>query len=105
MSNGAVAYPLHPRYHQEHKLLERDKLLIEFDDLHHNTPIAFAVAMPARVLVADNQIAYFPVHHIKDKLANIFDQRKRSLEKQHPLIIIIPAPSLGIGYAMDKAVG
>ena len=71
VSDGAVGQVPHAVNQHQHKLLKRNEALIESDNLHSHTPIAFAVFHPAWVLVPDDDIPYVSLHHRKHLLAYI----------------------------------
>ena len=81
MPHRAVGYSLHPTYQQQRELLERYELLVKSYNLHRHAPVYLSIAPSAGMLVADNHVAYLAVHHVKDKLASILYQRKRSMKQ------------------------
>ena len=101
MSYGAVSQFFHAANHHQHKLLERNKVLVETYYLYCHTPIALAVLYSTRMLVLNYYVPHIALHHRKHLLAHVFYQCKRRMKEQHFVVAVIIAHHFGIGYAMQ----
>lgn len=101
MPDLTVANRLKAIDEQKDKLFERYKMLVEPDDIHRNTPIAFTIAPPTGVFPPDDEIFHLACHNAKDMLACVSNQCERcAIEEQGGYLIIQTAFGFRIGDSM-----
>ena len=104
MPDGTLCYPLHVADQQCHEILEGDEVFVEPDYPYSHPPIALAVAIAAGMLVAQNDVANFTVHHDEDLTAHIPHEGERGVEEDERDVATVAAPSLGVSNAMPQFV-
>ncbi len=104
MPDGTLCYPLHVADQQCHEFLEGDEVLVEPDYPYSHPPIALTVAIAAGMLVAQNDVANFTVHHGEDNTAHISHKGKGGVEEDERDVAAVAAPSLGVSNAMPQFV-
>lgn len=101
MPGLTVANRLKASDEQKDKLSERYEMLVEPNDIHRNTPIAFTIAPPTGVFPPDDEIFHLARHNTKDMLAYVSNQCERcAIEEQGGYLIIQTAFGFRIGNSM-----